>query len=179
MSVFHSSLQALEERLSSINLHIGHSVAWLTAIMVVLTTAIVVARTFFNINHGGVQESLTYMHATIIMLASAYTLRKGGHIRVDIFYRRFNNLQRAWVDALGAALLLLPMALFIFFISWEFVVSSWQTREGSPDPSGIPAVFLLKTLLLASGVLLTAQALAELAGSLVILTFKNRDQEKS
>ncbi len=139
--------------------------------MMIVTTALVLARTLFDLGSIGAQESRTYMHALIIMLGAAYTLKEGGHVRVDIFYRGFSPLKKAWVDILGCALLLLPFAIFTVFISWHFVASSWAVYETSADAGGLPAVFLLKSLLLVFGSLLTLQALSDIARNLVTLTF--------
>lgn len=68
----------------------GRSVSWLTAAMAVVTTAVVVLRLSFGVGSVGTQESLTYMHALVIMLASAYTYSADAQVRVDIFYRRMN-----------------------------------------------------------------------------------------
>lgn len=155
----------------SITRRLGTSVAWLTALMAVVTAFIVLSRLLFDVGSLGVQESVTYMHALVIMLASAYTLSADGHVRVDIFYRHYDPCRRAWVNAIGTVLFLLPFALFTMLISWDYVVASWRIREASIDAGGIPAVFLLKSLLLANGGLLFIQALAELMRSLHTITY--------
>ncbi len=165
---FHCALRAF---LESLTVGIGKAVAWLTAVMAVTVTAIVIGRAFFDAGAIALQESVTYMHALVIMLASAYTLRDNGHVRVDIFYRRFSPVNRAWVDALGAVLLLLPLAIFIVVISWDYVAASWRVRETSADAGGLAAVFLLKSLIILNGVLLALQALAEISRNLITLTF--------
>ena len=64
------------------------------------------------------------------------------------------------VDLGGAVLFLLPMAVAIFAISWPYVVKSWRVLETSQEGSGIPAVFLLKTIILVYTVLVTLQGIA-------------------
>lgn len=155
----------------------GKSVAWLTALMAAVTAAIVLLRLVFASGSLGAQESLTYMHALVIMLASAYTLQEDAHVRVDIFYRRFSACQRAWVNLLGTTLFLLPFAVFTVFICWDYVAASWRIREASVDAQGIPAVFLLKTLLLVNGVLLGLQALAELGKHLNSVIYSDVEGE--
>jgi TRAP-type mannitol/chloroaromatic compound transport system permease small subunit len=150
---------------------LGASVAWLTGLMAAVTAGIVLYRLLLGEGSIAVQESLMYMHALVIMLASAYTLSADGHVRVDIFYRRYRPVQRAWVNACGAVLFLLPFTLFTVMISWDYVVASWQVKETSTDAGGLPAVFLLKSLLLVNGGLLTLQGLADLLRNLLTITF--------
>lgn len=171
MPYFYTFCHRSEHILSATTGVIGKCAAWLTVIMAVVTTAIVVIRALFDVGSIGAQESLTYMHALVIMLTSAYTLKEGGHVRVDIFYRNFSSLQKAWVDALGSILFLLPLAIFTILISWDYVAVSWAVTETSADAGGVPAVFLLKTLLLIGGGLLALQALAEAARALITLTY--------
>lgn len=147
----------------------GRLVAWLTLLMVLVTFAIVVLRYGFNLGWVALQESVTYMHALVFMLAAAYTWRHDGHVRVDIFYRRFSPRGRAWVDLLGTLLLLLPMMTALFWLSWDYVASAWSLREGSRESGGLPLVWLLKSLLLALPALLALQGVAQIIRSIRIL----------
>ncbi|NIR25762.1 MAG: TRAP transporter small permease subunit, partial [Gammaproteobacteria bacterium] len=113
--------------------------------MVLVTFAVVLLRYLFNTGWIAMQESITYMHALVFMLGAAYTLRHDGHVRVDIFYQKFSPRTRAWVDLLGTLLLLLPVTLFIAWVSWEYVSTAWALKEGSRETGGLPGVYLLKT----------------------------------
>ncbi len=53
-------------------------------------------------------ETVIYAHATLFMLAAAWTLRAGGHVRVDVFYAEASPRAKAIVDLAGSLLLLLP-----------------------------------------------------------------------
>lgn len=149
---------------------LGQSLAWLCALMVLLTAGIVVVRSLSGINSIAAQEMVTYFHATLIMLACTYTLAEQGHVRVDIFYRKFSAQGKAWVDLTGNLLFLLPLGATICVISWDFVANSWALREGSADAGGIAAVYWLKTLLLINGALLALYALADSLMQLATLT---------
>lgn len=163
--------RALDRVCSRLSVTTGEWVAWLTFFMALATTAVVISRTFFSEGSVALQESVTYMHALVLMVAAAYTLQKDGHVRVDIFYRRYSPLQKAWTNALGTLLLLLPFCAFTLAISWQYVANAWAIREVSVDAGGLPAVFLLKSLILVNAALLALQGLAELARNLITLTF--------
>lgn len=162
--------RALDRACSRLSITTGEWVAWLTLIMAMATTAVVISRTFFSEGSVALQESVTYMHAVVLMVAAAYTLQQDGHVRVDIFYRRYSPLQKAWTNALGTVLLLLPFCGFTLVISWQYVANAWAIGEVSVDAGGLPAVFLLKSLILVNAALLTLQGMAELARNLITLT---------
>jgi len=147
----------------------GRLLAWLCVIMALVSCLVVLLRYGFEFGSIAMQESVTYMHATVFMLGAAYTLKRGGHVRVDIFYRRLSRRDCAWVNSVGAVVFLLPFCLFLLGISWRFVSESWAVREGSPDPGGIHAVFLLKSLIPLLALNLFLQGLAELLRNLLFL----------
>lgn len=167
-----SPVNTLVTGLNTINLVVGRSLAWLTLVMVLLVAAIVGLR-LLNVGSIALQESVTYLHATVLMLCLGYNLQKGGHVRVDVFYCRFNPVQKAWVDALGSVALLLPFCIFLTWVSLAFVAKSWSIHETSPDPGGLPFVYLLKTLIPLSGLLLAIQGLSEVVRNLARLTWRD------
>ena len=147
----------------------GRALAWLTMVMVVLVVTIVVGRYFLGLGSIALQESVTYLHAMVFMLGLAFTLKRGGHVRVDIFYRNYSVRRRALVDLIGGILFLVPFCLFIFISCWDYVLASWAIAEGSSENDGIAAVYLLKTLMLIMPVTLLLQAIAELLKAQMIL----------
>ncbi|WP_116367839.1 TRAP transporter small permease subunit [Parahaliea mediterranea] len=147
----------------------GRLLAWLAVAMALLTALVVVLRYGFNIGSIAAQEAITYLHGTLFTLGAAYTLKHDGHVRVDIFYRRFSPRVQAWVNSLGGIVFLLPLCAFMFGISWNYVAESWAIRESSPEPGGIPAVFLLKSLLPLMAATLFLQGLAETLRSTAVL----------
>ncbi len=136
----------------------GRAVSWLTLLMVIVTFIVVVLRYVFDTGWIALQESITYMHAMVFLIGASWAVQQEAHVRVDIFYSRFSSKTRAWIDMLGCLLLLLPVMVFIGWISWEYVIDSWEVLEGSREAGGLPAVFLLKTLILVLAVLLILQA---------------------
>ncbi len=149
--------------------YLGRVVAWATLLMVIITFVVVLLRYLFDTGWIAMQESVTYLHAMVFMLGAAYTLKHGGHVRVDIFYQRFGMRGRAWVNLLGTLFLLFPLAIFIFTVSWDYVADSWKVLEGSREAGGLPGVFLLKTLILVLPATLLLQGLALFLKSLVVL----------
>ncbi|WP_332874153.1 TRAP transporter small permease subunit [Bowmanella yangjiangensis] len=122
---------------------------------------IVLLRYGFNLGWIAMQESAMYLHAAVFMLGCAHTLKADEHVRVDIFYRNWSAKTRAMIDLAGALLLLLPVNIFIFFMSWDYVATSWRLLEDSPEAGGLPLVFLLKSLIPLFCLTMSLQALAQ------------------
>ena len=147
----------------------GRLLAWLVLAMALVTTIVVVMRYGFNVGSIMAQEAVTYMHGSLFMLGAAYALKSGAHVRVDIFYRNFSPRGQAWVNSLGAIVFLMPLCAFIGFSSWNYVSESWIVRETSAEPGGIPAVFLLKSIIPLMAFNLFLQGLAETLRSSMVL----------
>lgn len=147
------------ERLEKTIAGAGRFVAWLTLAMVAVTFGVVVLRYGFSLGWIWLQEVVTYLHAAVFMLAAAWTLQDDGHVRVDVFYRTLTARGRAWVDLGGIGLLLLPLCLFLIVVGFDYVGRAWQVMEGSREAGGLPAVYLLKSLILLLPILLLGQAL--------------------
>jgi len=143
----------------------GRAVSWLTLLMVIVTFIVVVLRYVFDIGWIALQESVTYMHAMVFLVGASWAMQHDAHVRVDIFYSRFSTRTKAWIDLFGSLLLLLPVMMFIAWISWEYVIDSWEVLEGSREAGGLPAVFLLKSLIVVLAIMLILQALVQIMRS--------------
>ena len=148
--------------LDRISIATGKLASWLTLVMVVVTFVIVVMRYVFDAGAVWLQESVIWMHAVVFMLGAAYTLQQEEHVRVDIFYRNMSVRRRAVIDLLGVLLFLLPVCGFLTIKAWDFVAVSWQLREESREPGGLPYPFvpLLKSVLLVMPLALGLQGLS-------------------
>ncbi len=162
-------LRALVHYIDTFTEHSGRLLAWLVVAMALLTTVIVVMRYGFNVGSMMGQEAVIYMHGSLFMLGSAYALKSGAHVRVDIFYRNFSPRAQAWVNSLGGIVFLMPLCAFIGLSSWNYVSESWIVRETSSQPGGIPAVFLLKSIIPLMAFNLFLQGLAETLRSAISL----------
>ena len=142
------------------NERVGRITAWALLLMVGITFLVVVMRYGFNFGRIAIQESVTYLHAFVFMIAGAYTLKHNEHVRVDIFYQDMTLKNKAMVDFFGSVFLLLPFALFILWVSFAYVLKSWQLSEQSREAGGLPFVYILKTLIPVMASLLFLQAIS-------------------
>lgn len=165
---------AFVRAIDALNEHLGRLLAWALPVMMVLTVAVVVLRYAFGIGAIALQETVIYLHAAVFMLGAAWTLRHNAHVRVDILYSRWSPRRRALVDLFGALVFLLPVAGFLAWASWDYVLASWRIGERSGD-GGLAWVYLLKTLLLLMPALLALQGLAEIGRNLLLLAGRPTD----
>ncbi len=129
--------------------------------MVVITCAVVVLRYVFDTGAIALQESVTYMHSLVFMVGLSYALKHDGHVRVDLLFARLSKRTRMKINLIGHLSFLSPVCLVIVVESFDYVTRSWVIFEGSPEVGGIPAVYVLKTLIPLSALLLLAQAIFE------------------
>jgi TRAP-type mannitol/chloroaromatic compound transport system permease small subunit len=167
-------LELLAEHIDRLGAAIGRAVAWCLLFMVLAEFALVLMRYVLGVGSIWLQESVIYAHASLFMLAAAWTLAADAHVRVDIFYSDAAPRTKAIVDLLGALLLLLPFALTLIFLSLPYVARSWAILEGSRETSGLPAVFLLKTLIPLFAALLALQGIAQALRAALVLAGVNR-----
>jgi TRAP-type mannitol/chloroaromatic compound transport system permease small subunit len=156
-------------RIDRLNAAIGRTAAWLCLGVVLVQFAVVVLRYVFGIGSIWLTETIIYGHATLFMLAAAWTLREGGHVRVDVFYADAGPRRRALVDLCGALLLLLPFMLVLLWFALPYVARSWAILETSRETSGLPAVFLLKTLIPLFAVMMALQGIAQAIRAIDVL----------
>jgi TRAP-type mannitol/chloroaromatic compound transport system permease small subunit len=162
-------LTELADRIDRLNTAVGRAVAWLALAVVLLEFALVVARYVFALGSIWLTETVIYAHATLFMLAAAWTLRAGGHVRVDVFYAEASHRTKATIDLIGSLLLLLPFAAVLIWLSVPYAARSWAILERSQETSGLPLVFVLKTLIPLFAVMMALQGVAQAIRALALL----------
>ncbi|MCW8964923.1 MAG: TRAP transporter small permease subunit [Gammaproteobacteria bacterium] len=139
---------------------VGRTISWLTLLTVIIAFLVVVMRDLFEFGRIWIQELYVWTHAMVFMLGAAWTLKVGGHVRVDIVYRKLSPYRRCWVDLLGVLLLLIPTCLLILWSSYSYVESSIRLLEGSRETGGVPGVFILKSVIPLTALLLLLQGVS-------------------
>ncbi len=86
---------------------------WLALLVVVAELQIVIARFIFSYEQAFMGDLVRFWYAALFLFASAYTLTKEGHVRVDVLYAGFSERGKAWANATGCLLLGIPMCWVI------------------------------------------------------------------
>jgi TRAP-type mannitol/chloroaromatic compound transport system permease small subunit len=163
------NLDKITSGIDRVNRVLGEAVAWLTLAMVLLTTADVIMRYLFHTGAVWVQELEWHLFGVVFLMAAGYALLTDAHVRVDILYARLSPRGKAWVDLFGTLLLLFPVCALVLWSSQKFVLNSWGFREGSPDPGGLPARYLIKAVIPAGFVFVMLQGVSELLKNVKVL----------
>jgi len=158
-----SAIREFVRRVDAINDWIGRATAWLTLGCVLTCFAVVVLRYAFGIGFPWLQELYVWQHAAVFMAGAGYTMLHRGHVNVDVLYGRMSPRSKAWVDILGTLVFLFPWLAVVAVTAAPFVISSWGIREASSTAGGMPAVYLLKSLLWLFCLVLFLQGLALVA----------------
>lgn len=165
-----SPLKRIAEAIDVFNDWIGRTLSWLTLGMVLVIFVVVLMRYVFGLGSTILQESVVYMHAIVFMACAGFALVHNGHVRCDIFYGAASPRAKAVTDIIGTFLFLIPTCVLVVWVSWPYVAASWAVLEGSPEGRmGIPAVFLLKSLILVFAGLLALQSVSMVLQSALFL----------
>jgi len=167
------SILIISKKLDAFIERIGETSSWLIFILVLMVAGDVLFRYFFHISSIAEQEMQWHILAAIAMFGSAYTFQQGEHVRVDLFYNRYNEKVKQWMDLLIPLFIIIPFSLFIIYLSSDYVMQSYTTGEVSPDPGGLPYRYLVKALIPLGFILICIQSLAVLLRSIRQLRREN------
>jgi TRAP-type mannitol/chloroaromatic compound transport system permease small subunit len=148
------------KRINLIIEKIGNAVSWLNVTLIVLICLDVLFRYFFSFSKNWILELEWHMFATVFLLGSAYALQEDKHVRVDVFYQNFSEKTRAIINLLGTIVFLIPWCYLVITTSYKFANNSWYIREGSNQPGGLPARYVMKGMIVVGFILLAMQGVS-------------------
>lgn len=122
----------------------GKILSFLLVLMTLNVFYDVIMRYFFHNSSVGMQEMEWHLFAIIILFGVSVGLLDEGHVRVDFLYDRYKPKTKAIINIIGTIFFLLPLALLIFFGSFDFVYDAYSTGEISEDPGGLPYRWIIK-----------------------------------
>lgn len=148
----------------------GRAASWLTTLLVILVCFDVIARYLLSATRAWAMELEWHLFALVFLLGAGYAFRHDRHVRVDLFYANFSARDQAWVNLLGAIFFLIPWCILVVYASFEYALISYKIGEGSPDPGGLPARYLIKFAISLGAFLLLLQGFANLIDSALVLS---------
>ena len=142
--------------------NIANGLLYILIALIVLVFSTVFFRYVFNMSYIIIQEIIMYLHALIFMFGISYALKENSHVKIDVLYNSLNKRTQRVISIAGLVSFILPTALFVIYISIDMVTQSWVIFEGSSEAGGLNLVFILKSLIPISGVLIFLQGISEL-----------------
>jgi TRAP-type mannitol/chloroaromatic compound transport system permease small subunit len=155
------TLLAISGMIDACNERVGRAAAWLVLIAVLVSAGNASVRYALGLSSNAWLEIQWYLFAAIFLLGAGYTLKRNGHVRVDVLAGRLSARQQAWIDIAGGVLFLLPVALLILWFSWPMFVQSFVGAEMSSDAGGLLR-WPVKLLIPAGFALLALQGISEI-----------------
>ncbi len=155
--------------LESINEYAGRIFSWSCSLLVWLMCIDVILRYCFNFTLIWIIELETYFFAMSFLMASGYAFKHDKHVRVDLFYTTYSRKKKAWTNFLGGIFLLLPWSLISSYVCFCYFLKSFKIGESSPQPGGLPAIYILKFILFLGFLLLVLQAFASILKAFKII----------
>ena len=77
--------------IDAVNIKIGRAVSWLLLLAVLICSINTLIRYTFHIGSNAWLEIQWYLFGAVFLLASAYTLRRNEHVRIDVVVSRFSK----------------------------------------------------------------------------------------
>lgn len=159
--------------LDKINRWAGAIAGWSCFLLVLLICIDVLMRYLLGFTLIWIIEVEIYLFAAIFLLGSGYALQKDKHVRVDVFYSKWTDRQQAWVDLIGHFLLLLPWAIVIAWVGYNYGYMSFLIGEKSAQPGGLTALYVLKFFIFIGFFLLILQAISQIIKSIIAIQKTN------
>ena len=156
-----SSLLSFSRFIDAVNEKIGLAISWALLLAVLICSGNALVRYIFNNSSNAWLEIQWYLFGAIFLLASAYTLKRNEHVRIDVVVGRFSKRTQVWIDVFGFIFFLLPATLLILYFSIPFAYESIRNQEVSSNAGGL-IIWPAKTLIPVGFFLLTLQGISEL-----------------
>ena len=161
-------LLALSRGIDAANEHLGRLVYWCVLIMVLVSAANATSRYALNLASNAWLELQWYLFAVVFLLCSGYTLLHNEHIRIDVVSSHLSRRTQVWIDVFGFMFFLLPMSLFIMWLSWPVFMNAWTSGEISGSAGGLIR-WPVRMLVPLGFFLLSAQGFSELIKRIAFL----------
>jgi TRAP-type mannitol/chloroaromatic compound transport system permease small subunit len=163
------------ERISGVS---GETTAWLVVPLILATTYDVIARYAFNAPTEWAYEVGYMVMGAHALLGMAYTLREGGHIRIDAFTQRFSQTTKAVIDLLGY-LIVLPCLCWVTWSLWQYWIGAFRSGELSGQSAWNPVIWPFRLIFFVAFVLLVLQIIAEVMKAIMYLAGRRPSYEAS
>lgn len=154
--------------IDAINNRVGRLAYWLTLAAVLISSGNATVRYLFNLSSNAWLELQWYLFSAVFLLCGGYALLHHAHVRIDVVYSRWSRRVQLWIDLLGTVFFLMPMAIFILYLSWPVFVNALMNGEVSSNAGGL-IIWPARMLLPVGFFLLTIQGVSEIIKRIAVL----------
>jgi TRAP-type mannitol/chloroaromatic compound transport system permease small subunit len=131
------ALLKFSRAVDALNAFIGRYVIWLILASTVISAVNAIVRKIFNVSSNAYLEVQWYLFAAAFLLASAYTLLHGEHVRIDVLSHRLSKRGQIWIDVIGFTFFLTPVCLAMLYYGTPFFLKGFHSGEMSNNAGGL------------------------------------------
>jgi TRAP-type mannitol/chloroaromatic compound transport system permease small subunit len=157
----------------------GQVFGWAILALTLLISWEVFSRYVLNVPHAWVLDAQIMLYGLLFMMAGAYTLSKGGHVRGDVLYGFFAPRTQATIDLVLYILFFLPGIFALTYAGWIYANESLVIREQTFSPEPLP-LYPFKFVIPLAGIFLLFQGVVEIIRCIVCLrdgAWPSREQD--
>jgi len=170
-------MEKLDNFFEKLNIIIGKILSIFMVLLIINVFYDVVSRYFFDGGSIAMQELEWHIFGIIILFGMSYTLREEGHVRVDFLYNNFSPRTQALINIFGTIFFIIPLALFIIYGSYDFVMDSYTTHEISEDPGGLTHRWIIKAMIPLSFIFLIITSIGYIIKNIIIFKTNKKIKE--
>ncbi|MBA4783390.1 MAG: TRAP transporter small permease subunit [Rhizobiales bacterium] len=152
----------------------GKAFAWCILVMTFGTGYEVFVRYFLRDPTSWSFDLSYMMYGTMFMMAGAYALSRDAHVRGDFLYRLWQPKTQAKVEFILYFIFFFPGVIALIYAGFKYAQRSMPAADPARwevsvfSPAGMP-VFQFKMVIVAAGLLLFIQGLAQLCRCIVAM----------
>ena len=156
-----NAMLKMSQLIDGLNERIGRNLMWLVLFAVIISAVNAVVRKAFDMSSNAFLEIQWYLFAAVVMLGSAYTMLRQGHVKIDVIVGRFSKRTQLIVECLGIVFFLFPFVYKVNELVWPLVIQAYHSGEMSQNAGGLIR-WPVYALVPAGFILLGLQGLSEL-----------------
>ena len=120
-----------------LNTQIGKHVIWLILASTVISAVNAIVRKAFNVGSNAFLEIQWYLFAGSFLIAAAYTLLNGEHVKIDVVYSKFSKRNQTKIDIFGFLCFLTPVCVAMLWYGIPFFLQGYRSGEISTNAGGL------------------------------------------
>ncbi len=156
------SIQTLLCGIDQLSKSVGHAFAWCIVLLTLGTSYEVFVRYVLNDPTSWAYDMSYILYGALFLMAGAYALSRGAHVRGDVFYRLMPKRMQASIELVLYVFFFYPGVIALMYSGWTYAMDSMRITEVSVNsPIGVP-IWQLKMIIPAAGFLLALQGFAEM-----------------
>jgi TRAP-type mannitol/chloroaromatic compound transport system permease small subunit len=162
-------IQSLLHGIDQLSKSVGHAFAWCVVILILGTSYEVFVRYILDDPTSWAFDMSFILYGGMFLMAGAYALSRGSHVRGDIFYRLMPKRVQASIELVLFITFFYPGVIALMYSGWSYAMDSTRIQEVSVNsPVGVP-IWQLKMVIPAAGFMLAVQGIAEILRCIICI----------